>query len=70
MKYKLSKQGIEAIMMVFNNGFANMVVGKDADMTSVFEELEWQINDDLELFCDNPPMFNLSEIVNAIEEEE
>lgn len=65
MNYKMSKQGISALMMVFNNGFVNMVMGKDADMTHVFEDLEWFVNTDQELICDNPPMFDLS-VLNDI----
>jgi hypothetical protein len=69
MKVKLSKQGVTTLMMVFNNGFINMVTGKDADMTDVFSKLEWFVNSDNELVCDNPPILDLSAFSDLSEEE-
>ena len=60
MKYKMSKQGVGALMMVFQNGFMNLASGQDPDMTKVFENLEWFVNTDQELVCDNPPIFDMS----------
>ena len=70
MKFKMSQHGVEALMLVFNNGFVNMIAGKDADMTDVFKNLEWFVNDEEQLVCDNPPMFDLSILADFIGEEE
>lgn len=74
MKYKLSQQGVATLMMVFNNGFLKMIANPSddnaGDMSEVFQNLEWFINTDKELVCDNPPIVDLSILNDIIAAEE
>lgn len=70
MKFKMSNQAIGALMMVFNDGFLKMVAGKDADMTETFAGLEFFVNEEKELVCDNPPITDLSILDEILAEEE
>lgn len=69
MNHKLSSQGIATLMMVFNNAFVKMALGQNPDMTDVFADLEWYVNTDGQLVCDNPPILNLGDLGDLSEEE-